>query len=411
MLSRRTFLRSGAAVAAALGGCLDRLPADGGGSDGPGWTVSFDQPVLEAPTVADDTVYVGTGSQGMGARGRGVVAALDAATGEETWRSRTRAPVVSRVRPDSGGVYAVTGTGNGFHGEDQRLIKLVDGEQAWETPGVGLYLHLLAVGADGAYLGLSDDAIGASGHEVFSVAPDGSERWRVEGGDTWSGALADGTLLTEQGPTTAALDPASGTERWRVEGQGPGHRPLVVGDTAYLGGTSLRAVAVDSGEERWSFAAEPVNDSVNFVVGGAVVHDGAVYASGYGGALYALEAASGEERWRVTVDDQSRQAPSVHDGTAYTGDITGTVYAVDAGDGTERWRASVPGFVAGVTATGAGVLVESYDEDRTRTLVSLDTEGEERWRESGKLRGVTVAAGTVYAGSENGKLLARPLAG
>ncbi|WP_248907073.1 outer membrane protein assembly factor BamB family protein [Halocatena marina] len=136
----------------------------------------------------------------------------------------------------------------------------------------------------------------------------------------------------------------------------------VVDDTVYTGGGPLRALNVADGAERWSF--DPTVPDLEYHDAGntpevqsPAVMDGTVYASVRIGvydagdaqhtALIAVDAETGEKRWRVDSDGLSSGlfSPVVAaDGAIFTSgpDIDGGTknwwYAFDGDDGTVRWR-------------------------------------------------------------------------
>lgn len=106
--------------------------------------------------------------------------------------------------------------------------------------------------------------------------------------------------------------------------------------------------------------------------GPLLVVDDAVYASRWrfdgGSDLLALDAASGEERWRVPVPGRLFAAPLLADGSLYVGDDPFTVTvsaaspvaalrALDPATGAERWRAAGVVDPLGPPAVFADLLV------------------------------------------------------
>lgn len=61
------------------------------------------------------------------------------------------------------------------------------------------------------------------------------------------------------------------------------------------------------------------------------VVDGTVYVAGWFGPVYALDAGSGEEQWRLQTGDWVESSPAVVDGTVYVGGFDGNVYALSSG--------------------------------------------------------------------------------
>lgn len=60
--------------------------------------------------------------------------------------------------------------------------------------------------------------------------------------------------------------------------------------------------------------------------------DGVVYVASFDRALYALEAATGEERWRLAIDGSVDSGPSIADGVLYVSTSLGIVSAIGGAD-------------------------------------------------------------------------------
>ena len=116
---------------------------------------------------------------------------------------------------------------------------------------------------------------------------------------------------------------------------------------------SVLAVDATTGQERWRspVPATSVNQSANEVTilstVAIAVSDGVVYAAGEGGVLYAFSAETGTQRWTAQTNGNVIAAAAVADGTAYLiaqevgpnpNPVVSTLYALKATDGTERWR-------------------------------------------------------------------------
>jgi len=56
--------------------------------------------------------------------------------------------------------------------------------------------------------------------------------------------------------------------------------------------------------------------------------DGVVYIGGYDGYVHALDAATGEERWRFQAGRYIFSSPAVVDGVVYVGSMDNYVYAI-----------------------------------------------------------------------------------
>jgi outer membrane protein assembly factor BamB len=142
-----------------------------------------------------------------------------------------------------------------------------------------------------------------------------------------------------------------------------------------------------------------------------VLVGGVLYAGSSDGVYRAVDAATGNERWRFETGGIYAPHPSVADGLVFMGDNNpgqppghGTLFAVDAGDGSERWH--LAGAQTASPLAVAGMLYLGIEEGY---LVALDVaEGTERWRAAtGQIsRGATFADGVVYAGGKDGVVYA-----
>jgi outer membrane protein assembly factor BamB len=93
---------------------------------------------------------------------------------------------------------------------------------------------------------------------------------------------------------------------------------------------SLAAVA-------WKFHA-PVR-----FVSSPVVANGTVYIGGSSRAMYAIDAATGKEKWRFATDGPVNSSPAYGDGLVYVASIDGNVYAVDAATSKKKWSFATEG--------------------------------------------------------------------
>lgn len=250
----------------------------------------------------------------------------------------------------------------------------------------------------------------------------------VSGGTVYSGSTGDpGDLF--------ALDAHDGSLDWRFSGDGYFRAtPTVTADTVYAGtfGKSFSAIDRETGDERWS-----VDVGHRFDAASALVVDDLVIAGTIGeaplaltaengdqrfedGAVVALDAGSGTERWRYdtpgapsgpgkTDGEDVTGSPAAADGVVYVGSSWGRVVALDPADGTERWSTVVgsqsrsaaerPHLSGPVVANGL-VYVSAF-EDRRVYALDADT-GREVW--TADLGGApgqapAVTPDTVYVGS------------
>lgn len=146
--------------------------------------------------------------------------------------------------------------------------------------------------------------------------------------------------------------------------------PAVANGTVFVGSDDDNLYAIDAatGQERWRFSTGGDVDS------SPAVMDGTVYFGSFDGNIYALDAASGSERWRFeTREPDQRFVPAVADGTVV---VKGNdLYALDAASGEERWRSGIGGDASAPAVANGTVFVCGEN------VYAIDlASGEERWR-------------------------------
>ncbi|MBS1566835.1 MAG: PQQ-like beta-propeller repeat protein, partial [Bacteroidetes bacterium] len=76
-----------------------------------------------------------------------------------------------------------------------------------------------------------------------------------------------------------------------------------------------------------------------------VVAKGTLYVSYMNAALYAMDAATGTQRWKL-VTANSPSDPTIANDVVYIGSGSGSLYAVDARNGTVKWKIVLPGAIS-----------------------------------------------------------------
>lgn len=390
---------------------------------GPGvtWSVYLGDAPVSAVTATPDSVFAVGGANDRGtstperdyvrpASSRNLVAFTPG--GERRWRYEAPAGVFGPT-PTSGGVYATVGWSAGTHGRDQRVVRIEGGEQQWASERVDRYLNVLASADGNVFVGTADDQMSTRGEELFSLAADGSERWRVESGDATGGVVHGGRLYgTFGGRRVVAIDTADGSTAWASGnppvggGLDPASGQLYVDSEEQVDGNyPVAAVDAATGEGLWSFVTS-TDDGSPFVATGAVRQGDTVYLTEYGGTLFALDASDGTERWRYRTDGDTREGPLVVGDTVYLGALDDGIHAVTA-SGERRWRYDLDGPIWLESADDRGVVAARIGKDES-DLVAVGPGGDERWTFTTAGRpNPTAAVGTrVYLGTEDGFLVA-----
>jgi outer membrane protein assembly factor BamB len=101
-----------------------------------------------------------------------------------------------------------------------------------------------------------------------------------------------------------------------------------------MAGGALHGVDAASGEELWRLQTE-IGDA--FFSSPAIAAD-AVYIGSYDGIIVAAELATGVERWSFQAEGVVYSSPAVAGELVFVGDDMGRLYALETFSGEERWR-------------------------------------------------------------------------
>ncbi|MFF5707554.1 PQQ-binding-like beta-propeller repeat protein [Streptomyces sp. NPDC012756] len=296
--------------------------------------------------------------------------ALDAADGSERWRLPTDAWVYS-LKVDRGTV--VTGTrGGGVQAWEAsngaKLWELTGAQTDFETPEAGPAVH-----GDTVYV-WRDARLQALD------ARTGVERWSYPIGDAASCAnvpvrvspAEDGCVYVSAGTRVLSIDIAAGHVRWHFEAPAvflsppafaPG--PAVTGGGVYLSDHLGTVYALDAttGQDRWRIATEPRQSTEPVLVADGNVHVGS------GSALYTLDAVTGTPRWRFAAGGELVGSPVVADGRVHFGSADHVLYTLDATGGQLRWKLATGGEITGSPVAKGGVV---YACSKDRCVYALD---------------------------------------
>jgi len=338
-------------------------------------------------------------------------------TGGEVWPSPVVADGVVYVGSDDDHLYAVdTGTGEG-------IWKFQTGDDVHSSPAI----------ADGVvYFGSWD-------HTVYAVdAQTGQEIWKfytlknMKPADvrrplyddfSSSPLVVDGVVYVGGVDGSAcfyAIDAQTGDEMWSftpMMGDFVVSSPALLDDTVYFGGSEgLYALDIQTGEEEWLFETEGAAQSP------AIGDDGLIYFGSKDPALYAVDAQSGELRWRndELVDPANwtwNMSPSttIADGLVYAAVADTTIagasrffFAVGADSGEVVWSFPYSGNDWSSMSAAGGVVY--FGGGISKNVYAVDAQtGEELWRftTEGAVHSTPVVDnGVVYVGSLDGYLYA-----
>lgn len=110
--------------------------------------------------------------------------------------------------------------------------------------------------------------------------------------------------------------------------------PVVAGGTAYLGSVdgTFYAIELATGKERWRRPGKVP------IVASAAVRDGRVYFGDVDGEFRCLEAESGKELWTFATEGEIDSAPNFHEQNVLFGSQDGRLYCLDAASGRLVWK-------------------------------------------------------------------------
>ncbi|WP_198679257.1 serine/threonine-protein kinase [Thermomonospora amylolytica] len=183
-----------------------------------------------------------------------------------------------------------------------------------------------------------------------------------------------------------ALNPSTGEELWRHSAESRWHPPacdrniVCIPTSEGVGEGLLIGRDARTGAERWRRAVGTHVRDTGVALGGGVA-----YFSAEGGALEAVEAATGRSRWRVVLGRGTlyrMDTPVVAGGAVYVFDNAGVLHARGAGDGARRWTAEVggvPGDLETEQVMVVGDAVHTMTTDGTIRSFDAAT-GRARWR-------------------------------
>jgi outer membrane protein assembly factor BamB len=261
--------------------------------------------------------------------------------------------------------------------------------------------------------------------------------FRDWGPTTVAGTTILGGNMTNRGGLFA-VDTVSGKVRWTfrplfksgtasVSNPPAVHGDRVIATFSRASPGATIAVSLASGKELWR-GPDPAGDA------GVAVGGGLAFVLGKDGGVYALDTATGRERWKVAISNRGDCAsnPVVRDDVVYltgaavaaAGDATkpagNYLFAFDAQTGTERWRyrAAAPYVHAGVCLRQPVVTEDTiYATGENRLYAITRATGRDQWApievrrlEDGRERPVEVHglvdAGPVVIGMTTGFLIA-----
>jgi outer membrane protein assembly factor BamB len=292
------------------------------------WHRKLDNVSTSAPAVAGDTVYIGGWEE---------LYALNPASGGARW-------IYQSARGSDDGFYIdpVVEGGTVYFGAWHSVYAL-DGEtgrEKWQRKLSAIVGSVPALYEETLYIGTFSPDQREAAYLYALDTRTGQERWKFNAtGEGVEGAVAvtaGVVYVSTSDDGLLALDAASGQEKWRYNPQsGLIRAPAVAYGLVYITSRGfLAALDAQTGQEKWrlpistAFPSDPVIADGIIYFGTTTDNLAALLVEMPLGELHAVDAHSGQELWKLSVDGTGSRAPAVAGGTVYFGDSKGTLYAV-----------------------------------------------------------------------------------
>jgi len=252
-------------------------------------------------------------------------------------------------------------------------IDAARGKRRWATATKGP-LYASPVVAHGAVY------VGSMDHFFYALdAKNGRVRWKFDAGTPLfaTAAVFNGVVCFGANKKIVGLDAATGKPRWEQAAGGLFQSRAAAADGVfYLGGwdNTLYALDAGTGQIKWKAPMGRANGgrgSLSFYFSPAIasptVGEGRVYVCTNDGVLHAVNARTGEDDWIVRApqggDVFGYSSPLYADGKIYVGGLgaNGDCYALDAKTGKLLWRCSTgaENYDSSPTLAGGQVVIGS----------------------------------------------------
>jgi outer membrane protein assembly factor BamB len=227
---------------------------------------------------------------------------------------------------------------------------------------------------------LSADAE-VAGQQILLPAPSRNLAWPQSGG--YANHAMHHIQVSDNLKKAWSIDVGAGTSaEERLSGQ-----PVISNGIVYTldTQTNINAYDVETGKQKWHVELTPEDDDDGHINGGLAVDGGSLFITTGFAQVISLNAASGKEIWRKSLDAPMRAAPTVRGGRVFVVTLNNKTFALNAETGDELWThsglretASILG--AASPAVDRGIVVIPYSSGQ---LVALRAEsGRLLWEES-----------------------------
>lgn len=231
-------------------------------------------------------------------------------------------------------------------------------------------------------------------YDASSKIPLGEIKWKYNTETEYlsSPIISQGVVyITGAGGNLFALNASTGEKNWIFQGEKwAGSSPSLSESTAYFGSmdNSVYAIDIKTSHEKWKFKTG------NYVFSSPAVLDGLVYFGNYDGYFYAVNAETGQEKWKFKTQGTGflapgrepatdyefkgavHSSPAIVESSVYFGSYDHYLYALDAKTGQKKWKFKTDDVIISTPAISDNVL---YFGSGDGDLYAINTDGQEKW--------------------------------
>ncbi len=303
------------------------------------WTFKAGDEVAGAPAVSGDKVFVASLDKRL--------YALDRATGKEKWRAEL-GPMKASPAVRGGRVIAADVDGQVY------AVDAATGKTVWTFATEGEITSGANFHGDNVLVGSHDSTL-------YCLSPDGKKLWelKIDGPVNGSAAVVgDTTFVAGCDSLLHVVDARTGKDVATVDlGGQAGATAAVAGDQVYVGTMSNQVVGIDWKKAQKLWAFEPARRSQPFYASAAVT-DALVVAGARDKKVYALDRATGAEKWSFVTEGQVDASPVIAGGRVYVGALSrgGEFYVLDLATGAKVQEVILDSAVTGSAAVSGDSL-------------------------------------------------------
>lgn len=220
--------------------------------------------------------------------------------------------------------------------------------------------------------------VGSEDHQVYAInAQTNKEVWTYR---TWNHVrsspriVQDMVVIGSDDGFVHALEVRTGRQiwkfkTWREVRSSAAHAQGIL----YIGSDDEHVYAIEAatGREKWNFATQYA------VLSSPVIGDGMVYIGSMDGTLYSIDMALGWTTWKHRTSDFIIAAPTLSEGRVYIGSVDRSFYCLDAKTGRQIWKYQSGGQITSSAAVAAGYVYFGCSDGAVYCLDARN--GQPRW--------------------------------